>query len=499
MQHSAGLTDFIGLGHLLQLFPKSFGGKAQMTLQYLTHVHTRRNTQGIEHQINRAAVGKKGHILFGQKPGHHALVAMTSCHFVTNREFPLGGNVNLDHFDHAGRQVVTLFHALGNALIAFAHLICLICMAGEDGADLVLVFCFFSKIQGVQLRKRYLIDYFTGKLLAQFQDDLALCVLDITLSSTTLQKDGQSLAHPFLQAEKFGLHIPVNTIDLHLFDHHCAFILVHAFAGKDLGINDHTFYPRRHSQGGILDITGLFAKDGAQELFLRRKHGFTLGGDLAHQHIARLHLSTDADDARIIKVAQPFLTNVGNISGDFFLAQLGVAGHGLENLNVYRSKGVFFEEALIDENRVLEVVAAPRHEGHGHILAQSQFPAFSRRPIGQYLPLHHPLPRQYHRLLVKAGVLVRLFVFEQSIHPDTGLKAVSTRLVIANNYPVGVGLLHDTTARRKQTGPGVAGHVFFHSGPNQRGAIAQQGHSLTLHVRAHEGAVGIVVLQKGNQ
>ena len=39
----------------------------------------------------------------------------------------------------------------------------------------------------------------------------------------------------------------------------------------------------------------------------------------------------------------------------------------------------------------------------------------------------------------------------------------------------------------------------FHTGSHQRSFGNQERHGLTLHVRTHEGSVGVVVLQERNQ
>ena len=57
-----------------------------------------------------------------------------------------------------------------------------------------------------------------------------------------------------------------------------------------------------------------------------------------------------------------------------------------------------------------------------------------------------------------------------------------------------------TPVRRATTvGAGVAGHHVFHAGADQRRVRSQQRHGLTLHVRAHQRAVGVVVLQERDQ
>src|SRR5690606_41799952 len=71
--------------------------------------------------------------------------------------------------------------------------------------------------------------------------------------------------------------------------------------------------------------------------------------------------------------------------------------------------------------------------------------------------------------------------------------------IAADNDTTGDYRVHYPAATGSTTDPGVLGHVALHAGTDQRLLGAQSGHGLTLHVRAHEGAVGIVVLEEGNQ
>jgi hypothetical protein len=50
-----------------------------------------------------------------------------------------------------------------------------------------------------------------------------------------------------------------------------------------------------------------------------------------------------------------------------------------------------------------------------------------------------------------------------------------------------------------EDGAGVAGDAFFKAGGDERGLGDQEGHRLALHVRTHQGAVGIVVLEERDQ
>jgi hypothetical protein len=75
------------------------------------------------------------------------------------------------------------------------------------------------------------------------------------------------------------------------------------------------------------------------------------------------------------RLRERFLADVRDVAGDLLRPELGVAGGDLELLDVDRGEDVFLTMRLGDEDRVLEVVAAPRHEGDEHVAAQGQLAA----------------------------------------------------------------------------------------------------------------------------
>ncbi len=84
----------------------------------------------------------------------------------------------------------------------------------------------------------------------------------------------------------------------------------------------------------------------------------------------------------LVEVAQGFLADVGDVAGDFLGAELGVAGHDLELLDVDRGEDVIAHDALGDEDRVLEVVAVPGHESDQGVAAQGQFAEVGGGAVG---------------------------------------------------------------------------------------------------------------------
>ena len=99
-----------------------------MRLQHLADVHARRHAERIQHHIDRSTVIEIRHVLDRNDRGNHALVAVTSGHLVAGLHATLHGKVDLDHLEHARRQIVArgdlgalLFQALVEGLLLAAQ------------------------------------------------------------------------------------------------------------------------------------------------------------------------------------------------------------------------------------------------------------------------------------------------------------------------------------------------------------------------------------------
>ena len=76
---------------------------------------------------------------------------------------------------------------------------------------------------------------------------------------------------------------------------------------------------------------------------------------------------------------------------------------------------------------------------------------------------------------------------------------VSGAVLRLNNNAVGLGTLHYAVSLCHHADAGVHGSLYFHTGSHYGGFGSQKGHRLTLHVGSHQGTVGVIVLQEGNQ
>src|SRR3546814_12549550 len=86
---------------------------------------------------------------------------------------------------------------------------------------------------------------------------------------------------------------------------------------------------------------------------------FALGRDLAGQDVARLDLGADIDDPRLVEVAQRFLADIGDVAGDVFRPELGVAGHHLEFVDMDRGEAAVLHDPRGKQGRSHVLITVP--------------------------------------------------------------------------------------------------------------------------------------------
>ena len=466
-------------------------GPAHVGFQDLTDVHARRHAQRVQHQVNGGAIGQERHVLDGNDLGDDTLVAVTASHLVARLQLALHCDKDLDHLHHARRQVVAatdLFDLVIEPVVESAFLRLVLVVQGFH----VLGIGFFAQRQLPPLAARQRAQQVVingrpgadalGPLHGNLAGDQRLeARIDVTL-----------------QDRQFVVPVTGQTFDFFALDLQRALVLVHAVAVEDAHLNDGAISPGRQAQRGIAHVRCLFAEDGAQKLFFRRHRAFALGGNLAHKDVARLHFGTDIDDPGFVEVAQGFLADVRDVARDLFRPQLRVARGNFVFLDMDRGEDVVAQDALRDQDRVFVVVPIPRHEGDDDVAAKGQFAHVGAGTVGHHFATCHGIAHLHQRALVDAGRLVGPLELAQTVDIDARLARVQ-HFRGAHHDTGRIHLVDHTRAAGHDGRARVARNHGFDARAHERRVRLQQRHRLTLHVRPHQGAVGVVVLKERDQ
>ena len=135
--------------------------------------------------------------------------------------------------------------------------------------------------------------------------------------------------------------------------------LVAVVAVEHLDVDDLAGLAVRNLQGGVTHLTGLLTEDRPQQAFLRSQLGLALGCDLADEDVAGRDLCAHADDSQVIQVGQDLVGEVRDVPGDLLGSELRVTGVDVVLVYVDRRQHVVLDQALREDDGVLEVVALP--------------------------------------------------------------------------------------------------------------------------------------------
>ena len=284
-------------------------GPTQVGFEDLTDVHPRGHAQRVQHDVDVLAVFQVRHVLDRQDLGDDALVAVTAGHLVAGLQLALHGHEDLDHLHHARRQFVAALQLVDLVLETTVQAL----------AGLVEL-----TAHGLQLAHRLLV--VEGDLPPQAGRDLVqLLGGDLRHGPgpwdprrrpcRVISVRRQARGHVAVQDGELVVAVLAQTVDLGPFDGQGALVLVDAVTVEHADFHDGAGDARGQAQGGVADVGGLLAEDGAQELFFRRHRAFALGRHLAHQDVARQDLGADRHDAGFVEVAQGFLADVRECRG----------------------------------------------------------------------------------------------------------------------------------------------------------------------------------------
>ena len=246
------------------------------------------------------------------------------------------------------------------------------------------------------------------------------------------------------------------------------------------------------AQRAVLHLAGLLPEDRPQEALLGGQLGLALGRDLADQDVAGADLGADVDDALLVEVLEGLLADVRDVAGDLFGPELGVARLHLVLLDVDAGEQVVADEAIADDDRVLVVAALPAHEGHEDVAAEGQLAQLGRARVGQRLAVADAVADVDDGSLVDARALVAADELEE-------LVLVELARVGLDVDALGGDAGDEAAALGDEDLAGVARGALLHAGADDRRLRLEERHGLALHVRAHQGAVGVVVLEERDE
>src|SRR2546428_188752 len=265
--------------------------------------------------------------------------------------------------------------------------------------------------------------------------------------------------------------------------------LVVVLAAEDRDVDDLPVLARRQAERGVLHLTRLLTEDRPEQSLLGGELGLALRRDLADEDVLGPDLGADVDDAVLVEVREGLLTDVRDVARDLLGPELGVACLALVLLDMDRGELVVLDDPVGEADRVLVVPALPGHERDEDVLPEGELALVGRVAIGQDLVRLHAVAHRDQRPLVEARALVRA---------DELLQAVPERVAGALFDPdLRRGdRTHDTGCARHHHLSGVARRAGLDAGADDRRLRAPDRARLPRHVRTHERAVGVVVLEE---
>jgi hypothetical protein len=280
MNLRSSATAFL-LQHVADALADALGGPAQVHFEHLAHVHARRHAQRVQHDVARRAVGHVGHVFDRDDLGHDTLVAVAAGHLVAGLQAALDGQVDLDHLQHARRQLVALRELLALLFEREVEAVARLLQRVLDRLELRGDFVFRrADVEPVVLLDRGQVGLVDLGALGQL------------LRAAVGRAAVQQLLDP---VEGVGFHdaqlvvqVQAEALQLVVDDLLGALVALDAFTGEDLHVDDGALRALVDAQRGVLHVGSLLAEDRAQQLLFRRQRGLALRRDLAHQHVARL-------------------------------------------------------------------------------------------------------------------------------------------------------------------------------------------------------------------
>ncbi len=265
---------------------------------------------------------------------------------------------------------------------------------------------------------------------------------------------------------------------------------IFVLAGEDLDRVDDARPAMGDAQRAVLALFRLLGEDGHEELLFGGGLGLALRGDLPDEDVAFFDFGARDDDAPFVEEGLRLLAYVRHIAGDLLVAELGVAAFEFVLLDVDGGVDVVLHHALGHDDGVFVVVAVPGHVGDQDVVAEGELAMPHGGAVGDDVAFLDLVPDVDDRGLVHAGAVVG---------------AVELLEVVGGDFLAGFGLdglavhVGDFAILRGDHGQaGVAGDELLHAGADIGDLRRKEGKGLTLHVRAHQSAGRVIVVEERN-
>ena len=463
-----------------------------MRFKDLADVHPRRHAERIQHHVNRCAISHVWHVFHWHDARHHTFVAVAAGHLVAGLQTALHRDIHLDHLLHAGLQLITLGQLL------------LLQLEGGIKLDAILRQAFLDLLH---LGSHLVIGHADIEPLMMF-DAMQIFLAELAALDQLLRPAvGDLVMQQFFQPrENVGLHdahlirqILLVTVQLVIDDLLRTLVALQPFAREHLHVDHRSRAAGRHTQAGIFHVRCLLAENRAQQLFFRGQLRFALGRHLADQHVAHCDFRTDMHDAAFVQARQLRFCQIRDIAGNFFRAELGVTRRDGQLFDVDGSEAILRQDTLGNQDRILIVVAIPRHERDQHVLAKSQLAHVSGGAVGNHIAARNHVAHLDQRTLVDVGVLVGTGVFDQVVNIHADFAGSGFVVIGAHHDTARIDIVNASAAPCLHGCAGVDCHGALDAGAHQRLFRTQARDRLALHVGTHQGTVGIVMLQERDQ
>ena len=219
-----------------------------MRFEDLAHVHAGRDTEGVEDDVDRGAVGHEGHVLDREDPADDALVAVAAGQLVADGDLALLADVDPHDLVDPGRQLVAVvaghdldvddlaLFAVGHLEGGVAHLACLL---AEDGAEQTLL----RGELGLALGRDLADQHVAGADLGADADDAPL----VEVAEDVLGQVGD-VPGDLLRTELGVAGVDLVLVDVDRGEH----VVAHQPLGQDDGVLEVVALPRHEGDEQVL-------------------------------------------------------------------------------------------------------------------------------------------------------------------------------------------------------------------------------------------------------